>query len=103
MAGEGGVVEATTNSNTEPLLPSNALYICSLSYFNNELRSFRSYLRWMCIDQFNVMHTFLSLWASSSPLPPTSSSPMLLPVMPMTRRWSSSLLPSSLVSSNFAS
>ncbi|RRT78683.1 hypothetical protein B296_00011618 [Ensete ventricosum] len=60
MAGEGGVAEATTNSNTEPLLPINALYTCSLSYFNNELRRFRSYLRWICIDQSDVMHTMVS-------------------------------------------
>ncbi|THU71989.1 hypothetical protein C4D60_Mb04t07370 [Musa balbisiana] len=44
MVRGGIVVEATTSSSTEPLLHSRALYTRSLSRFDDELRSFQSYL-----------------------------------------------------------
>uniref|UniRef100_A0A804IV90 Uncharacterized protein n=1 Tax=Musa acuminata subsp. malaccensis TaxID=214687 RepID=A0A804IV90_MUSAM len=43
-------MEATTTSSTEPLLHSKVSYARSLSYANDELKSFRSYLKWMCVD-----------------------------------------------------
>ncbi|RWW82739.1 hypothetical protein BHE74_00008777 [Ensete ventricosum] len=54
-------MEATTNSSTEPLLPSRVSYARSLSHANNKLRSFRSCLRWMCVDQFDARHAMISL------------------------------------------
>ncbi|RWV82322.1 hypothetical protein GW17_00056188 [Ensete ventricosum] len=53
-------MEANTSSSTKLLLPSRASYACSLSYIDNKLRSFRSYLRWMCINQFDARHTMIS-------------------------------------------
>ncbi|RZR93134.1 hypothetical protein BHM03_00021553 [Ensete ventricosum] len=44
-------MEATTSNNTEPLLPSRMSYVCSLSHVDDELRIFRSCIRWMCVDQ----------------------------------------------------
>ncbi|RWW04642.1 hypothetical protein GW17_00032124 [Ensete ventricosum] len=53
-------MEATTNNSTEPLLPSSASYTLNLSRIDNELRSFRSYLKWMCIDKSNAKHAIVS-------------------------------------------
>ncbi|RZR75720.1 hypothetical protein BHM03_00000200 [Ensete ventricosum] len=60
MTREGTVVEATTINNTKSLLLSRASYACSLSCTEGELRSFQSYLRWMCIDQFDARHVVVS-------------------------------------------
>ncbi|RWW25779.1 hypothetical protein GW17_00009858 [Ensete ventricosum] len=60
MTREGTVVEATTINNTESLLLSRASYVCSLSCTEGELMSFQSYLRWMCIDQFDARHVVVS-------------------------------------------
>ncbi|RWW19340.1 hypothetical protein BHE74_00006822 [Ensete ventricosum] len=60
------IVKATTSNNTEPLLASRVLYGHNLSHVNDELRSFRSYLRWMFIDQSNARYIMV-FW---SPLPP---------------------------------
>ncbi|RWW41358.1 hypothetical protein BHE74_00053158 [Ensete ventricosum] len=35
------------------------LYTCSLFHADDELRSFRSCLRWMCIDQSDARHNGL--------------------------------------------
>ncbi|RWW05948.1 hypothetical protein GW17_00030755 [Ensete ventricosum] len=51
MAGGYIIVEATTSNNTESLLPSTRSYACNLSRADDKLRSFRSCLRWMWIDQ----------------------------------------------------
>ncbi|RZR82295.1 hypothetical protein BHM03_00008662 [Ensete ventricosum] len=59
-------MEATTNNSTEPLLPSSASYTRNLSRIDNELRSFRSYLKWMCIDKSNAKHAIVSCPSSSS-------------------------------------
>ena len=50
MVGEGVVMEAITSSNIEPLLPSRVSYAHSLSCTNDELKSFRSYLKWMSVE-----------------------------------------------------
>ncbi|RRT79798.1 hypothetical protein B296_00017627 [Ensete ventricosum] len=60
MAGGCIVVKAITNSNTEPLLPSRAPYAHGLSCVGDKHRSFRSYLRWMCVDQSDIRHTMVS-------------------------------------------
>ncbi|RWV93218.1 hypothetical protein GW17_00044343 [Ensete ventricosum] len=52
-------METTTNSSIELLLSNRTLYACSLSHTNNELRSFRYYLRWMCVDQSNDKHVMV--------------------------------------------
>ncbi|RZS02892.1 hypothetical protein BHM03_00033000 [Ensete ventricosum] len=101
MAG-GIVVEVTTNNSTELLLPSKASYARNLSCVDLELRSFRSCLRWMCVDQFNGSMQWSptlssSSWTSSSPLPLTSSSLAPSHIEPTTW-WSSSPSPSPLVS-----
>ncbi|RWW55314.1 hypothetical protein BHE74_00038065 [Ensete ventricosum] len=44
------VVKAIISSNNEPLLPSKASYSRSHSRAVDKLRSFRSYLRWICVD-----------------------------------------------------
>ncbi|KAK9689344.1 hypothetical protein RND81_09G053900 [Saponaria officinalis] len=52
----------------ESLLPTNQInnnttqksYNRILSHANDELHSFRSYLRWMCVDQSNIYTSFLS-------------------------------------------
>ncbi|RZS11175.1 hypothetical protein BHM03_00042485 [Ensete ventricosum] len=54
------IVEATTSSNTQLLLSSGASYARSLSRADDELRNFRSCLRWMCIDQSDVRHAVIS-------------------------------------------
>ncbi|RRT54787.1 hypothetical protein B296_00048911 [Ensete ventricosum] len=53
------IVEVTTNSNTEPLLPSRTSYARSLSHADNELKRFQSYLRWMCVDQSDSRHVMI--------------------------------------------
>ncbi|THU69521.1 hypothetical protein C4D60_Mb08t15270 [Musa balbisiana] len=60
MTGRGIVVEVTTSSSTEPLLPSRASYARNLSRANDKLRSFRFCLRWMCIDQSEARHIVVS-------------------------------------------
>ncbi|RWW26824.1 hypothetical protein BHE74_00016820 [Ensete ventricosum] len=50
MTGECIIVEVTSSSSTEPLLPSRVSYAHSLSRAGNKLRSFRSCLRWICVD-----------------------------------------------------
>ncbi|RWW09147.1 hypothetical protein GW17_00027379 [Ensete ventricosum] len=50
MVGGDIIVKATTNSSTEPLLPSKVSYTHSLSHTDNKLRSFRFCVRWMCVD-----------------------------------------------------
>ncbi|RZS27142.1 hypothetical protein BHM03_00060575 [Ensete ventricosum] len=60
MAGRYIAVEATTNSNTEPLLPSRASYARSLSCAGDNLRSFWSCLRWTCVNQSNARHAMVS-------------------------------------------
>ena len=60
MARGDVIVEATTSSSTEPLLPNKASYTCCLSYIDDELRSFRSCLKWMCVDQSNARHAVVS-------------------------------------------
>ncbi|RRT42555.1 hypothetical protein B296_00057033 [Ensete ventricosum] len=54
------VVEAITSSSIKSLLPSSASYACSLSNVGDKLRSFRSYLKWMYVDQFDARHTMVS-------------------------------------------
>ncbi|RRT43559.1 hypothetical protein B296_00047367 [Ensete ventricosum] len=54
------VVEATNSSSIEPLLPSRASYACSLSRAGDKLRSFRSCLKWMCVDQSKARHAMVS-------------------------------------------
>ncbi|RWV98270.1 hypothetical protein GW17_00038894 [Ensete ventricosum] len=60
MAGGCIVVEATTSNNTEPLLPSRASYARNLSRVSDKLRSSRSYLGWMCVDQSDARHAMVS-------------------------------------------
>ncbi|RWV79152.1 hypothetical protein GW17_00059766 [Ensete ventricosum] len=54
------LVEATTRSSTEPLLPSRASYAYSLSRVGDKLRSFGSCLRWMYVNQSDVKHAMVS-------------------------------------------
>ncbi|RRT69897.1 hypothetical protein B296_00021658 [Ensete ventricosum] len=35
------------------------LYAYSLSHVDDKLRSFQSYLRWMCVDQSNTYNTII--------------------------------------------
>ncbi|RRT44025.1 hypothetical protein B296_00045722 [Ensete ventricosum] len=53
-------MEATTSSSTKPLLPSRASYTHTLYRTGDKLKSFRSYLRWMCLDQSDTRHTIVS-------------------------------------------
>ncbi|RWV85848.1 hypothetical protein GW17_00052322 [Ensete ventricosum] len=59
MVGGGILVEVTTSNSIEPLLSSKTSYERSLSRVGEELRSFRSCLRWMCVIQFDVKHTIV--------------------------------------------
>ncbi|RWV92337.1 hypothetical protein GW17_00045302, partial [Ensete ventricosum] len=52
-------VEATTNSSTKPLLPSRASYARSLSHVDDKLKSFRSCLKWMCVNESEAMHVMI--------------------------------------------
>ncbi|RWW21313.1 hypothetical protein GW17_00014535 [Ensete ventricosum] len=53
-------MKVTISSSIELMLLNRALYACNLFYVNNELKSFRSCLRWMCVDQFNTKHAIFS-------------------------------------------
>ncbi|THU48568.1 hypothetical protein C4D60_Mb06t00360 [Musa balbisiana] len=57
-----------------------ASYACNLPRADNELKSFRSYLRWMCIDQSDVRHVVISwsLFLLLSIFIPTTSHFILL-------------------------
>ncbi|RRT83368.1 hypothetical protein B296_00000635 [Ensete ventricosum] len=50
MVGGCIVVKATTNRSTKSLLPNRVSYARNLSHAGNKLKSFRSCLRWMCVD-----------------------------------------------------
>ncbi|XP_074320227.1 uncharacterized protein LOC141657017 [Silene latifolia] len=51
----------TNNNNLNPNPnPNPKTYNRILSHAHDELHSFRSYLRWMCVDQSNFFTTFLS-------------------------------------------
>ncbi|RRT71082.1 hypothetical protein B296_00019722 [Ensete ventricosum] len=50
MTREDIIVKATTSNSTKSLLPSRASYTRNLSHVDDELKSFRSYLRWICVD-----------------------------------------------------
>ncbi|RWW52813.1 hypothetical protein BHE74_00040747 [Ensete ventricosum] len=52
-------MEATTNNNIELLLPNRVSYIRNLSYASNKLKSLQSYLKWMCVNQFDAMHAMV--------------------------------------------
>ncbi|RWW43365.1 hypothetical protein BHE74_00050990 [Ensete ventricosum] len=85
-------MKVTIKSSTEPLLPSSASYACNQSLVGDKLRSFRSCLRWMCINQSDARHAMVLFdtpiaWAFSSPPPPNSSSLTPPPFMPT--MWSS--------------
>ena len=60
MTGGSVIVEVTINKSTKSLLLSKASYARSLSDDDDELKSFRSYLRWMCVDQSDAMHAVVS-------------------------------------------
>ncbi|WOL00472.1 hypothetical protein Cni_G09185 [Canna indica] len=63
MAGTGGdaiVVSSSCSSNAEPLLPRKASYTRSLSRSDDELRFFRSCLRWLCVDQSDFLSAVIS-------------------------------------------
>ncbi|RRT47744.1 hypothetical protein B296_00053527 [Ensete ventricosum] len=60
MARGGVIVEATTSSSTEPLLSNRTLYTRSLSYTNDKLKSVKSYLRWMYVDQSKSRHAIVT-------------------------------------------
>ncbi|RWW16733.1 hypothetical protein GW17_00019368 [Ensete ventricosum] len=53
-------MEATTSNSIELLLPSRASYTRNLSRADNKLRSFRSCLRWMCVNQSNAKYVMVS-------------------------------------------
>ncbi|RWV77530.1 hypothetical protein GW17_00061621 [Ensete ventricosum] len=53
-------MEATTSSSTEPLLPSRVSYSSNLSHVSDKLKSFQSYLRWMCVDQSDITYAMVS-------------------------------------------
>ncbi|RWV80330.1 hypothetical protein GW17_00058423 [Ensete ventricosum] len=60
MARGGVIVEVTTSSSIELLLPNRVSYARSLSRVNDELRSFQSCLRWICIDHPDARHAVVS-------------------------------------------
>ncbi|XP_061349971.1 uncharacterized protein LOC133295191 [Gastrolobium bilobum] len=49
-----------TNNVKESLLDRRSKFNRSVSHVNDELHSFRTYLRWMCVDQSNLLTTILS-------------------------------------------
>ncbi|RWV88720.1 hypothetical protein GW17_00049171 [Ensete ventricosum] len=53
-------MEVIITSRTESLLHNKASYTCSLSHTSDKLRSFKSYLRWMCVDQTDSRHIIVS-------------------------------------------
>ncbi|CAD5164325.1 unnamed protein product [Musa acuminata subsp. malaccensis] len=60
MTRGGIVVEMTTTTSTEPLLPSKVSYARNVSRANDKLRSLRFCLRWMCINQSDARHVKVS-------------------------------------------
>ncbi|RRT45712.1 hypothetical protein B296_00050134 [Ensete ventricosum] len=60
MVGGYIVVEATTSSSTEPLLSNRVSYAYNLSLAGDKLKSIRSYLRWVCVDQFDAKYAMVS-------------------------------------------
>ncbi|RWW03496.1 hypothetical protein GW17_00033353 [Ensete ventricosum] len=86
---ERGVI----SSSTETLLSSRVLYARSFSRVDDEIRSFRSCLRWMCVEQSDGRHAmvsrslFLLLGVFAPIISPTPSS-----IVPTTW-WSSSPSP----------
>ncbi|RZR75355.1 hypothetical protein BHM03_00055408 [Ensete ventricosum] len=52
-------MEAMTNSSTEPLCIRTS-YARSLSCVDDKLRSFRSCLRWIRVDQSDARHAIVS-------------------------------------------
>ncbi|KAI9085202.1 hypothetical protein K1719_032835 [Acacia pycnantha] len=51
------------DDNGEPLIKSQAIsskYQCSVSHAYDELHSFRTYLRWMCVDQSSFWMALIS-------------------------------------------
>lgn len=55
------IVEATTGSSTELLPCSRASYAHSIFRADDELKSFRFCLKWMCVNQFDARHVMISL------------------------------------------
>ncbi|RWW14573.1 hypothetical protein GW17_00021644 [Ensete ventricosum] len=53
-------MEKTTSSSTEPLLANRVSYARSLSHVDDELRSFRSDLKWMYVDRSDTRHAMIS-------------------------------------------
>ncbi|RZR91889.1 hypothetical protein BHM03_00020080 [Ensete ventricosum] len=53
-------MEMTTNNNTKLVLSIMASYASSISRADDEPKRFRSYLRWICVDQSNAMHEMVS-------------------------------------------
>ncbi|RRT43342.1 hypothetical protein BHE74_00049686 [Ensete ventricosum] len=53
------VVKATTTSSIEPLQSNRALYAHNLFRIGDKLKSFQSYLMWICVDQFDAKHTMI--------------------------------------------
>ncbi|RRT51856.1 hypothetical protein B296_00021654 [Ensete ventricosum] len=53
-------MEMTTNNNTKLVLSIMASYASSISRADDELKRFRSYLRWICVNQSNAMHEMVS-------------------------------------------
>lgn len=51
---------ADNNSPRESLIQRNAKFMRCISHAQDELQSFRSYLRWMCVDQSNFWTACLS-------------------------------------------
>ncbi|XP_044500894.1 uncharacterized protein LOC123221998 [Mangifera indica] len=51
---------ADNNSTREGLIQRNAKFMRCISHAQDELQSFRSYLRWMCVDQSNFWTAGLS-------------------------------------------
>ncbi|RRT73936.1 hypothetical protein B296_00012127, partial [Ensete ventricosum] len=52
-------VEVITSINIEPLLPNRVSYTRSLSRASDKLRSFRSYLKWVCANQSDDKYALL--------------------------------------------
>lgn len=59
MANSGGEVWDDNNAR-QPLLPRKASYTRSLSHAGDELKSFRSCLRWLCVDQSDTPRAVVS-------------------------------------------
>uniref|UniRef100_A0A804L515 Uncharacterized protein n=1 Tax=Musa acuminata subsp. malaccensis TaxID=214687 RepID=A0A804L515_MUSAM len=61
----GIVVEATTSSNTESLLPSKTSYAHSLSRADDELRSFQPLVSWSLFFLLGIFISIVSLFVLS--------------------------------------